>query len=127
RRVIFRERRPNETEGAPDLSIEAPIDRMDRASVKRRGGGKGCGRGRDGFPRSVDGFDLRGKRELERHNGNDKAEAETNPADEANEMEKPLEILEGDAENEQNEGEHEATVDDGPHEMTLDEWKALQE
>ncbi|XP_078070527.1 LOW QUALITY PROTEIN: intracellular hyaluronan-binding protein 4.S-like [Mustelus asterias] len=151
RRVVFRERRSNETEGAPDFSIEAPIDRMDRASVKGRGGGRGRGRGRGGFPRSVDGFDLRGKREFERHSGNDKVglkpedkrggsgsrnwgtvrddlrETETTPADEATEMEEPQEVLEGDAENKLNEGEHEATVDDGPHEMTLDEWKALQE
>ncbi|XP_041042501.1 intracellular hyaluronan-binding protein 4 isoform X1 [Carcharodon carcharias] len=151
RRVVFRERRPNETEGATDFSIEAPIDRMDRASVKGRGGGRGRGRGRGGFPRSVDGFDLRGKREFERHSGNDKVglkpedkrggsgsrnwgtvrddlrETETTPADETTEMEEPQEVLEGDAENKLNEGEHEATVDDGPHEMTLDEWKALQE
>ncbi|XP_072372847.1 intracellular hyaluronan-binding protein 4-like isoform X2 [Scyliorhinus torazame] len=127
RRVVFRERRPNETEGAPDFPIEAPIDRLDRASVKGRGGGRGRGRGRGGFPRSVDGFDLRGKREFERHSGNDKAETETTPADEATEMEEPQEVLEGDAENKLNEGDHEATVDDGPHEMTLDEWKALQE
>ncbi|XP_038660712.1 intracellular hyaluronan-binding protein 4 isoform X2 [Scyliorhinus canicula] len=151
RRVVFRERRPNETEGAPEFPIEAPIDRLDRASVRGRGGGRGRGRGRGGFPRSVDGFDLRGKREFERHSGNDKAglkpedkrggsgsrnwgtvrddlrETETTPADEATEMEEPQEVLEGDAENKLNEGEHEATVDDGPHEMTLDEWKALQE
>ncbi|XP_067886208.1 intracellular hyaluronan-binding protein 4-like isoform X2 [Heterodontus francisci] len=127
RRVVFRERRPNETEGATEFSLEVPIDRMDRASVKGRGGGRGRGRGRGGFPRSVDGFDLRGKREFERHSGNDKVETETTPAEEVTEMEEPQEVLEGDAENKLTEGEHEATVDDGPHEMTLDEWKALQE
>ncbi|XP_067839305.1 intracellular hyaluronan-binding protein 4.S-like isoform X2 [Heptranchias perlo] len=127
RRVVFRERRPNETEGATEFSLEVPIDRMDRASVKGRGGGRGRGRGRGGFPRSVDGFDLRGKREFERHSGNDKVEAEATPAEEVTEMEEPQEVLEGDAENKLNEGEHEATVDDGPHEMSLDEWKALQE
>uniref|UniRef100_UPI00398F0569 intracellular hyaluronan-binding protein 4-like isoform X2 n=1 Tax=Pristiophorus japonicus TaxID=55135 RepID=UPI00398F0569 len=127
RRVVFRERRPNETEGANEFSLEAPIDRMDRPSVKGRGGGRGRGRGRGGFPRSVDGFDQRGKREFERHSGNDKVETEATPAEEVTEMEEPQEVLEGDAENKLNEGEHEATVDDGPHEMTLDEWKALQE
>ncbi|GCC30059.1 hypothetical protein chiPu_0008503 [Chiloscyllium punctatum] len=150
RRVVFRERRPNETEGATEFSLEAPIDRVDRP-MKGRGGGRGRARGRGGFPRSVDGFDPRGKREFERHSGNDKVglkpedkrggsgsrnwgavrddlrETETTPAEEATEMEEPQDALEGDTENKLNEGEHEATVDDGPHEMTLDEWKALQE
>ncbi|XP_059500599.1 intracellular hyaluronan-binding protein 4 isoform X2 [Stegostoma tigrinum] len=150
RRVVFRERRPNETEGATEFSLEAPIDRVDRP-IKGRGGGRGRGRGRGGFPRSVDGFDPRGKREFERHSGNDKVglkpedkrggsgsrnwgavrddmrETETAPVEEATEMEESQDALEGDTENKLNEGEHEATVDDGPHEMTLDEWKALQE
>lgn len=126
RRVVFRERRPNEMEGAAEFSFEVPTDRMDRASMRGRGG-RGRGRGRGGFPRSVNGFDPRGRREFERHSGNDKVETEAAPAEEMTEMEEPQEVHEGDAETKVNEGDQEATVDDGPHEMTLDEWKALQE
>ncbi|XP_051875833.1 intracellular hyaluronan-binding protein 4 isoform X2 [Pristis pectinata] len=150
RRVVFRERRPNDAEGATEFSFEAPTDRMDRASVRGRGG-RGRGRGRGGYPRSVNGFDPRGRREFERHSGNDKVgmkpedkrggsgsrnwgairddprETEATPGEEMTEMEEPQEVHEGDVENKLNEGEHEAIVDDGPHEMTLDEWKALQE
>ncbi|XP_069785339.1 intracellular hyaluronan-binding protein 4.S-like isoform X2 [Narcine bancroftii] len=150
RRVVFRERRPNEPEGTTEFSFEVPIDRIDRASLRGRGG-RGRGRGRVGFPRSINGFDPRGRREYERHSGNDKVgmkpeekrggsgsrnwgairddprETEVNPAEEMTEMEELQEVHEGDVENKLNEVEHEGTVDDGPHEMTLDEWKALQE
>ncbi|XP_069785329.1 intracellular hyaluronan-binding protein 4.S-like isoform X1 [Narcine bancroftii] len=71
RRVVFRERRPNEPEGTTEFSFEVPIDRIDRASLRGRGG-RGRGRGRVGFPRSINGFDPRGRREYERHSGNDK-------------------------------------------------------
>ncbi|XP_078252271.1 intracellular hyaluronan-binding protein 4.S-like isoform X2 [Rhinoraja longicauda] len=150
RRVVFRERRPNEMEGTAEFSFEVPTDRVDRVSMRGRGG-RGRGHGRGGFPRSVNGFDPRGRREFERHSGNDKVgmksenkkggsgsrnwgaigddprETEVTPAEEMTEIEEPQEVHEGDAETKVNEGEQEATVDDGPHEMTLDEWKALQE
>ncbi|XP_062924947.1 intracellular hyaluronan-binding protein 4.S-like isoform X2 [Mobula hypostoma] len=125
RRVVFRERRPNDTEGTTEFSFEVPIDRMDRSSMRGRGG-RGRGRGRGGYPRSINGFDPRGRREFERHSGNDKVESEATPAEEMTEMEEPQEVHEGDVENKVNE-EHDTIVDDGPHEMTLDEWKALQE
>lgn len=119
--------------------------------MRGRGGGRGGrGRGRGGFARNADGFDLRGKREFERHSGNDKAgmkqddrrggsgsrnwgsvrddlrEAEPNLTEEATEMDETQDVAEGEPENKGNEGEPETAVD-GPYEMSLDEWKALQE
>ncbi|MBN3297789.1 HABP4 protein, partial [Amia calva] len=76
RRVVFRERRPNELEAPQEFSVEKPLEQVDRG-MRGRGGGRGGMRGRGGrgggFPRNFDGFDQRGKREFERHSGSDRA------------------------------------------------------
>ncbi|XP_028832007.1 plasminogen activator inhibitor 1 RNA-binding protein isoform X2 [Denticeps clupeoides] len=113
-----------------------------------RGGGRGGrgGRGR-GMGRS-DGFDTRGKREFDRHSGNEKTGQKTeekrggagshnwgNVKDEVSEHEQPPapqethvgeEHAPADSENKR-ENEVEEVKDESPKEMTLDEWKAMQD
>ncbi|KAM9500537.1 SERPINE1 mRNA-binding protein 1-like isoform 1-T1 [Clarias gariepinus] len=112
-----------------------------------RGGGRG---GRGGRGRGIgrpDGFDSRGKREFDRHSGNDKSSQKVeekrggagthnwgNTKEEASELhqsaapEAPAEGEEPaapvDSENKENEVEE--VKEEGPKEMTLDEWKAMQ-
>ncbi|XP_041089330.1 intracellular hyaluronan-binding protein 4-like isoform X1 [Polyodon spathula] len=152
RRVVFRERRPNEVEAPEEYSVEKPSDRFDRP-MRGRWGGRGAMRGRGGsggFQRNFDGFDQRGKREFERHSGSDRMGMRPDekrggsgphnwgsvkddmsdiehvaPTEEAAENEEAQEAP-GDAENRGIEGEGEQP-EEGPMEMTLDEWKALQQ
>uniref|UniRef100_A0A671KW10 Plasminogen activator inhibitor 1 RNA-binding protein-like n=1 Tax=Sinocyclocheilus anshuiensis TaxID=1608454 RepID=A0A671KW10_9TELE len=112
-----------------------------------RGGGRGArgGRGR-GMGRG-DGFDSRGKRDFDRHSGNDKSRQKGeekrggsglhnwgNVKEEASELDQsaaPEPVPEGEdhapADSENKENEVEEVKDEGPKEMTLDEWKAMQD
>nr|XP_020507429.1 plasminogen activator inhibitor 1 RNA-binding protein-like isoform X1 [Labrus bergylta] len=131
-------------EGVGEFSVDKPSgDRPPRGRGGSRGGrggrGRGMGRG--------DGFDSRGKRDFDRHSGNDKsnqkseekragggsnnwgtvkeevseaeqtAAAETTPEGEEN----------APASSENKENEVEEVKNEGPKEMTLDEWKAMQD
>ncbi|XP_036426565.1 SERPINE1 mRNA binding protein 1a isoform X2 [Colossoma macropomum] len=143
-----RERRPDKP--ADEKPAEGGEFSVEKSAGDRpfrgRGGGRGGrgGRGR-GVGRS-DGFDLRGKREFDRHSGSDrslKAEEkrggsgshnwgtvkdelseldQSNVTDDAHEGE---EHPPADSENKENEAEE--VKEEGPKEMTLDEWKAQQD
>jgi len=128
-----------------EFSVEKPVG--DR-SLRGRGGGRGgrgAGRGR-GMGRS-DGFDSRGKREFDRHSGNDRSmkgedkrggsgshnwgtvkDELSGELDQSNVTEETPEGEEhppADSENKENEVEE--VKEEGPKEMTLDEWKAMQD
>ncbi|XP_076828458.1 SERPINE1 mRNA-binding protein 1 isoform X3 [Brachyhypopomus gauderio] len=130
-----------------DVSVDKPMsDRPPRGRGGGRGGrggrGRGMGRG--------DGFDSRGKREFDRHSGNDKSSQKVEEKrggagshnwgsnkDETSELEQtaaPEAPAEGeehapaDSENKlSRENEVEEVKEEGPKEMTLDEWKAMQD
>ncbi|XP_053485988.1 plasminogen activator inhibitor 1 RNA-binding protein isoform X1 [Ictalurus furcatus] len=148
-RRVHRERRfekpPEEKHEGGESSVDKPVgDRPPRG----RGGGRG---GRGGRGRGIgrtDGFDSRGKRDFDRHSGNDRSSQKGeekrggagshnwgNTKEEASELhqsaapEAPMEGEEPaapvDSENKENEVEE--VKDEGPKEMTLDEWKAMQD
>ncbi|XP_065512589.1 intracellular hyaluronan-binding protein 4 isoform X2 [Caloenas nicobarica] len=75
-RPSFREYRSYETERQVEMTVERPIERLDRERpIRGRGRGRGGMRGRgrgSGIQRSFDGFDQRGKRESERQSENGK-------------------------------------------------------
>ncbi|XP_023283051.1 plasminogen activator inhibitor 1 RNA-binding protein-like isoform X2 [Seriola lalandi dorsalis] len=131
-------------EGGGEFSVDKPSgDRPPRGRGGGRGGrggrGRGMGRG--------DGFDSRGKRDFDRHSGNDKSNQKTeekrsgsgshnwgNVKDEVSEAEQtaaPETTPEGEenapAGSENKENEVEEVKNEGPKEMTLDEWKAMQD
>ncbi|XP_022068685.2 plasminogen activator inhibitor 1 RNA-binding protein isoform X2 [Acanthochromis polyacanthus] len=131
-------------EGGGEFSVDKPSgDRPPRGRGGGRGGrggrGRGMGRG--------DGFDSRGKRDFDRHSGNDKSNQKTeekrsgsgshnwgNVKEEASEAEQtaaPETTPEGEenapAGSENKENEVEEVKNEGPREMTLDEWKAMQD
>uniref|UniRef100_A0A8C6UA15 SERPINE1 mRNA binding protein 1b n=1 Tax=Neogobius melanostomus TaxID=47308 RepID=A0A8C6UA15_9GOBI len=131
-------------EGGGEFSTDKPSgDRPPRGRGGGRGGrggrGRGMGRG--------DGFDSRGKRDFDKHSGNDKSSQKSEEKrggsgsnnwgsvkDECNEAEQtpaPEPVPEGDesapAGSENKENEVEEVKNEGPKEMTLDEWKAMQD
>ncbi|XP_037625545.1 SERPINE1 mRNA binding protein 1a isoform X3 [Sebastes umbrosus] len=130
-----------------EFSVEKPIG--DRP-MRGRGGGGGRGAPRGGRGRGMgrgDGFDSRGKREFDRHSGNDKSlkgeekrggggshnwgtvKDDINELDQSNVTEENPEGEEhppADSENKR-ENEVEEVKEEGPKEMTLDEWKAVQD
>ncbi|XP_071372858.1 SERPINE1 mRNA-binding protein 1-like isoform X3 [Centroberyx affinis] len=131
-------------EGGGEFSADKPSgDRPPRGRGGGRGGrggrGRGMGRG--------DGFDSRGKRDFDRHSGNDKTSFKNeekrggsgshnwgNVKEEVSEAEQtaaPEATPEGEehppADSENKENEVEEVKDEGPKEMTLDEWKAMQD
>uniref|UniRef100_A0A2K5QUF3 Hyaluronan/mRNA-binding protein domain-containing protein n=1 Tax=Cebus imitator TaxID=2715852 RepID=A0A2K5QUF3_CEBIM len=115
-----RERRfekPLEEKGeGGEFSVDRPI--IDRP-VRGRGGLGGCGRGMG----LGDGFDSRGKREFDRHSGNELTDLDqSNVTEETPEGEEHH--PEADTENKENEVEE--VKEEGPKEMTLGEWKAIQ-
>ncbi|XP_058250822.1 SERPINE1 mRNA-binding protein 1 isoform X2 [Hemibagrus wyckioides] len=146
-RRVHRERRfekpPEEKHEGGEASVDKPAgDRPPRG----RGGGRG---GRGGRGRGIgrtDGFDSRGKRDFDRHSGNDKSQKADekrggagshnwgNTKEEASEPHQstaPEAPVEGEepaapADSENKENEVEEVKDEGPKEMTLDEWKAMQ-
>ncbi|CAN9503130.1 unnamed protein product [Ophioblennius macclurei] len=131
-------------EGGGDFPADKPSgDRPPRGRGGGRGGrggrGRGMGRG--------EGFDSRGKRDFDRHSGNDKSNQKSeekrsgsgshnwgNVKDEVSEAEQtaaPETTPEGEetapAGSENKENEVEEVKNEGPREMTLDEWKAMQD
>ncbi|KAL2097359.1 hypothetical protein ACEWY4_006566 [Coilia grayii] len=124
---------------------EFPVDKPSGDRPQRgRGGGRG-GRGRGRGMGRGDGFDSRGKRDFDRHSGNDKSQKTEekrggsgshnwgNVKDETSEQDVSAtheETHEGEphapADSENKENEVEEAKDEGPKEMTLDEWKAMQ-
>ncbi|XP_040435075.1 intracellular hyaluronan-binding protein 4 isoform X6 [Falco naumanni] len=100
-RPSFREYHSYETERDAEFLMERQIKRSDcERPIRGRGRGRGGmqGRGRGGrISRCFDGFDQRGRLELERQSGNGKVVAEGEPMEEV------------------------------VQEMTLDEWKKLQQ
>ncbi|XP_034743356.1 plasminogen activator inhibitor 1 RNA-binding protein isoform X1 [Etheostoma cragini] len=127
-------------EGAGEFSADKPSgDRPPRGRGGGRGGRGGRGRGMG----RAEGFDSRGKRDFDRHSGNDKSEEKRsgsgshnwgNVKDEASEAEQtaaPETTPEGEenapAGSENKENEVEQPKNEGPKEMTLDEWKAMQD
>ncbi|XP_068460820.1 SERPINE1 mRNA-binding protein 1-like isoform X2 [Clinocottus analis] len=130
-------------EGGGEFSADKPSgDRPPRGRGGGRGGrggrGRGMGRG--------EGFDSRGKRDFDRHSGNDKSQKSEekrsgsgshnwgNVKEEVSEAEQtaaPETTPEGEenapAGSENKENEVEEVKNEGPKEMTLDEWKAMQD
>ncbi|CAL1579959.1 unnamed protein product [Knipowitschia caucasica] len=144
-----RERRFDKPEEKPEGGSEFSADKPsgDRP-LRGRGGSRGGrgGRGR-GMGRGGEGFDSRGKRDFDRHSGNDKSIQKSDEKrggtgsntwgtvkDEISETEPtpaPETTLEGEesvpAGSENKENEVEEVKNEGPKEMTLDEWKAMQD
>ncbi|XP_056277071.1 plasminogen activator inhibitor 1 RNA-binding protein isoform X2 [Pseudoliparis swirei] len=131
-------------EGGGEFSADKPPgDRPPRGRGGGRGGrggrGRGMGRG--------EGFDSRGKRDFDRHNGNDRSSQKTeekrsgggahnwgNVKEEVSEAEQtaapettPVGEENAPAGSENKENEVEEVKNEGPKEMTLDEWKAMQD
>ncbi|XP_065512591.1 intracellular hyaluronan-binding protein 4 isoform X4 [Caloenas nicobarica] len=130
-RPSFREYRSYETERQVEMTVERPIERLDRERpIRGRGRGRGGMRGRgrgSGIQRSFDGFDQRGKRESERQSENGKTfsgmEQTTTMEETAETAEQPW-TSEGEPLNKVAEGE---PMEEVVQEMTLDEWKTLQQ
>ncbi|NXD53579.1 HABP4 protein, partial [Corvus moneduloides] len=106
-----------------------PVERLDyERPIRGRGGGRGVMRGRGrggGLNRSFNGFDQRGKWELERQSGNDKIGTEqTAPMEETVETPEQPGTSEGEPLSKVAEGE---PMEEVVQEMTLDEWKNLQQ
>ncbi|KAG9334753.1 hypothetical protein JZ751_006590, partial [Albula glossodonta] len=98
RRVVFRERRPNQMEAPPQYSVEAYQDRWNKG-----GRGRGWGRGivEGWYPRNTDSFVQNPRKEFDQSGGTDQS------------------VADGEAEVE--------AEPPGAAEMSLDEWKALLE
>ncbi|XP_056326850.1 plasminogen activator inhibitor 1 RNA-binding protein isoform X1 [Danio aesculapii] len=128
-----------------DFSADKPIG--DKPS-RGRGGGRGMGRGGRGRGMGRgEGFDSRGKRDFDRHSGNDKSRQKGEEKrsgsgshnwggvkEETSELDQsaaPEPVPEGEehapADSENKENEVEEVKEEGPKEMTLDEWKAMQD
>ncbi|XP_069737257.1 intracellular hyaluronan-binding protein 4 [Phaenicophaeus curvirostris] len=159
----FREHCPYETERKTEFMVERnknmtanlfrPIEKLvPEQTVRGRGGRRGGmrGRGRSGIiNRSFNGFDRRGKREFERHSGNDKLRMkaggkkggngahswgtvkddmsrmeQTAPTEKTAETAEEPGASEGEILNKVAEGE---PMEEVVQEMTLDEWKNLQQ
>ncbi|XP_026721837.1 intracellular hyaluronan-binding protein 4 [Athene cunicularia] len=152
-RPAFSEYHSYETEREVEFTVEKPIERLDRERpIRGRAGGKNRIRGRgrgSGVNRSFDGFDQRGKRELERQSGNVKTGMkaddkkggggafnwetvkdntsgmkQTAPMEETAETAEKPQSSEEEPLNKVAEGE---PVEEVVQEMTLDEWKNLQQ
>ncbi|NWV58273.1 HABP4 protein, partial [Daphoenositta chrysoptera] len=128
-RPSFREYRPFGAQRQVEFTAERPVERLDfERPIRGRGGGRGGMRGRGrggGLNRSFDGFDQRGKRELERKSGNDKIGTEqTAPMEETMETPEQRGTSEGEPLSKVAEGE---PMEEVVQEMTLDEWKNLQQ
>ncbi|NXO09716.1 HABP4 protein, partial [Oriolus oriolus] len=128
-RPSFREYRPYGAQRQVEFTVERPVERLDyEKPIRGRGGGRGGMRGRGrggGLNRSFDGFDQRGKWELERQSGNDKIGTEpTAPMEETMETPEQPGTSEGEPLSKIAEGE---PMEEVVQEMTLDEWKNLQQ
>ncbi|NWV40703.1 HABP4 protein, partial [Grantiella picta] len=130
-RPSFRKYRPHGAQRQVEFTVERyvlPVERLDfERPIRGRGGGRGGmrGRRRGGINRSFDGFDQRGKQELERQSWNDKIGMEqTAPVEETVETPEQPRTSEGEPLSKVGEGE---PVEEVVQEMTLDEWKNLQQ
>lgn len=131
-----------------EFSADKPsADRPARGRGGGRGGGRGRGRGMGRGEGRIEGFDSRGKRDFDRHSGNDKSRQKgeekrsgsgphnwgnvKEEVSELNQTAAPEPTSEGDeqapADSENKENEVEEVKEEGPKEMTLDEWKAMQD
>ncbi|NWV11294.1 HABP4 protein, partial [Ptilonorhynchus violaceus] len=132
-RPSFREYRPYGAQRQVEFTVESyllfrPVERLDcERPIRGRGGGRGGMRGGGrggGINRSFDGFDQRGRREVERQSGNDKTGTEqTAPMEETAETPEQPGTSEGEPLSKVAEGE---PMEEVVQEMTLDEWKNLQ-
>ncbi|NXY17069.1 HABP4 protein, partial [Atrichornis clamosus] len=157
-RPSFREYRPYGAQRQVEFMVESylhfrPVERLDsERPIRGRGGGRGGMRGRGrggGINRSFDGFDQRGKREVERQSGNDKTRVKANDKkggggarscktvkDDMSGMDQTVPVEET-AETAEQAGTSEREplskvaegepVEEVVQEMTLDEWKNLQQ
>ncbi|NXY45088.1 HABP4 protein, partial [Ceuthmochares aereus] len=136
-RLFFREYHSYETERQREFTVERnknmtaklfrPIEKLiPEKTVRGRGGRRGGMRGRGGgINRSSNGFDQRGKKEFERHSGNDKSGMErTAPTEESAETAEEPGASEGETLKKVAEGE---PMEEVVQEMTLEEWKNLQQ
>ncbi|XP_070689655.1 intracellular hyaluronan-binding protein 4-like [Pempheris klunzingeri] len=149
KRAAFGERRTNQDAHPQEFSISKPSYIADTDSRGRGGvgGRRGARGGGGGYTRNSDSFNLRGKREYDRHNGTGISPEEKRggrgpwnwgsvdeAASELMEMtsdapvksEEPQTPVEEENQNRASEEEGEMVVQVAI-EMTLDEWKALQE
>ncbi|CAK6950630.1 intracellular hyaluronan-binding protein 4-like [Scomber scombrus] len=152
--AAFRERRANQEEYPKEFPISKPSynpdsDQRGRGGTRgRRGARGGGGGGGGGYVRNPDNFNLRGKREYDRHNGTgispeekrggrgpwnwgcvDEAASELMEvtSDSPGKSEEPQVPAEQENQNLATEEEDGEMVVQLAMEMTLDEWKALQE
>ncbi|XP_059192612.1 intracellular hyaluronan-binding protein 4-like [Centropristis striata] len=150
KRVAYGERRFNQDESPQEFSISKPSYYAD-SDLRGRGGNRGArrgARGGGGYTRSSDNYNLRGKREYDRHNGTGISPEEKRggrgpwnwgsveeAASEGMEVtsdapvksEEPQIPADEENQNRAMEEEDGEMVVQVAVEMTLDEWKALQE
>ncbi|XP_055554633.1 intracellular hyaluronan-binding protein 4 isoform X4 [Falco cherrug] len=127
-RPSFREYHSYGTERDAEFLMERQIKRSDcerpiRGCGRGRGGMQGRGRG-GRISRCFDGFDQRGRLELERQSGNGKVGMEQTSVEETAETAQQPGASEGQHLNKVAEGE---PMEEVVQEMTLDEWKKLQQ
>ncbi|XP_063769810.1 intracellular hyaluronan-binding protein 4 isoform X5 [Pseudophryne corroboree] len=118
RRTAFREFRPN-----VEKPLDYSIDNFEKEKLVRNwvANQRGGVRGRGGFSRNTDYENQRGKREFERHSGNDRTEAEAAPVE--NVVGESIDVTE----EVQEVKIPEENAEDLTREMSLDEWKSMQD
>ncbi|XP_042344668.1 intracellular hyaluronan-binding protein 4-like [Plectropomus leopardus] len=153
KRAAFGERRAIRQDNPQEFSIPKPSynadsDQWSRGGIRGRRGARGGGGGGGGYTRSSDNFNLRGKREYDRHNGTGISPEEKRggrgpwnwgsveegaselmevTSDAPVKSEESQTSAEEDNQNRAMEEEDGEMVVQVAMEMTLDEWKALQE
>ncbi|XP_036382968.1 intracellular hyaluronan-binding protein 4-like isoform X2 [Megalops cyprinoides] len=121
RRVVFRERRPNQMEAPNETSLEVSSAPWWDKGSRGRGGSRGV---RDGYPRNVDSFDQRTKREFDCQ---DEPELATRTNEMCGDAAESQEVVEMDSQTRASEEADGEEVEKVAVEMSLDEWRALQE
>uniref|UniRef100_A0AAV2MQ69 Hyaluronan/mRNA-binding protein domain-containing protein n=1 Tax=Knipowitschia caucasica TaxID=637954 RepID=A0AAV2MQ69_KNICA len=141
KRAVYEDRRTYSDQPPQEFSVPRP--NYGDADVRGRGGRRGGGRG--AFMRSSETFNLRGKREFDRHNGTgispeekrggrgpwnwgsvDEATCEGMEVTEATPVKSEESQMSADEENQAQQADEELVVSVAV-EMSLDEWKTLQE
>ncbi|XP_053276313.1 intracellular hyaluronan-binding protein 4 [Pleuronectes platessa] len=147
KRGVAGERRASQEERPQEYSIEKPNSHLD-SDLRGREGPRGRRGARGGgYTRNLDNFNLRGKREYDRHNGTGISPEEKRggrgPWNWGCVEEATSELMEVSSDAQVKAEEAQMTVDENPNpateeedgemvvhvamEMTLDEWKAMQE
>ncbi|XP_041794036.1 intracellular hyaluronan-binding protein 4-like [Chelmon rostratus] len=147
KRAAFLERRANQEEYPQEFSVSRPPNNAD-SDFRARGGvrGRRGARGGGGYTRNSDNFNLRGKREYDRHNGTGISPEEKRggrgpwnwgcveeAASELMEVTSDAPVKSEEPQIPVDEDQNRAMEEDGEMvvqvamEMTLDEWKAMQE